>query len=1242
FIRFHSDVIVGNQFKDIVIYKKQIINNTQNTQALTSTPAGTSITVNSALSIVYANPASNIAISATSNNGTVSVSPTSISSCTSGTANVSITYTPASVGDAKITLKLTGGASGTYTFTGTGTLEAPTNLTVSNISYSSARLRWDAVSGAEKYILYIDNKEFASTKDNSTYIDINEMSLGTKYSNIVVKAFANGTESNPSNEVEFTTLDLQAPQTVVADQENTSYSSVPLSWSVVKDATGYLIVNNVNGSVTVVDGGTTSEYTVAGLEMNTNYTFKVYPLYNGLRSQNYKTSNSVKTKSMNVELSNCMIYESTDEYNFEMSAGEFYMPNDNGHVVADPRKAYTKWVTFDIKKWLGYVGSVYDVRMFVKVGNKWQSQYIWNANQEDRLNFNESDYITCTVEIPFNVTAIRFQGSALSAWWGDWMKYGGNMRYIKNVRVYMGSYAKASVPQINYDVYIGQNDEDNIKTFNLTYANRVTDDAKFNIDNNKFSGTFPTIVSCTAGVENNIPVKFYTEELGDEQGGLTIVTGDVASVSLVANVKALPAPKNLKASVTGKSNATLTWSEDLGNNNKASGLASGYYVRVKKGDADYGEPVFVSRNTSGTGYTYQLTDLDEASEYSFKVTTIYTDSNNKKIENEYAEVSATTYTSDMAVSITGIFGSKGIVTVSSTAWNPDEKSYAIGSTATVAVNSLPTDCVVESIVANGEDISATAQFEVIAENSVVVTYRYAGTGVAEVIDSHGNVIYGTLTDAVDQADDGADINLLGDVAQDLTVDKHIFFNGNGFKINNLYIKKTGNVELTGDVNVVMDFGLEVTPDKAGQYDGHSKSLTILGDAYIDVQFDEVKRDKWYAFSVPFSVKMDAVKNAENLGAAMVYGKDYLFLGFDGEARSKGEQGWITYNTPEILEPGQLYMIGTEGSIVHRFYKIKESALVSNVVSFDLESHVSAKSSNLSDWNALGNSQLFNVDADQNGTQFDDDVIAQVYQSASDSYLPVVLKEHVMGVTNPIFVQKTAKCSNVSINKAGGLRSAVIESALYNIQIKKEGAEKFDDQMFVSASDNAPSTYIAGYALMKLGLSGSIAQIYSNMYNTNLCMVNAPYAEDGAANIPLRVYAPAAGNYTLSLGKEVNDGTTLMLVKDGAEIHNFNTDGAYTLYLAKGNNSSYSLRIVGENGEILTPVVDDEAENVKVYVKEGVLVIEGLASGEHYMVGNVVRALYRGTSNGGDVRIALPERGVYWVNAGSAKVKVLNK
>ena len=53
-------------------------------------------------------------------------------------------------------------------------------------------------------------------------------------------------------------------------------------------------------------------------------------------------------------------------------------------------------------------------------------------------------------------------------------------------------------------------------------------------------------------------------------------------------------------------------------------------------------------------------------------------------------------------------------------------------------------------------------------------------------------------------------------------------------------------------------------------------------------------------------------------------------------------------------------------------------------------------------------------------------------------------------------------------------------------------------------------------------------------------------------------------------------------------------------------------------------------------------IEGLAEGGSYAVGNMIRTLYSGTSNGGDVRIPLTEKGVYWVNAGSAKVKVLNK
>ena len=96
-------------------------------------------------------------------------------------------------------------------------------------------------------------------------------------------------------------------------------------------------------------------------------------------------------------------------------------------------------------------------------------------------------------------------------------------------------------------------------------------------------------------------------------------------------------------------------------------------------------------------------------------------------------------------------------------------------------------------------------------------------------------------------------------------------------------------------------------------------------------------------------------------------------------------------------------------------------------------------------------------------------------------------------------------------------------------------------------------------------------------------------------------------------------------------------------MAKGTNNSYSLRLKSTDGEdITTPAAETEAGNVKVYVQEGVLVIEGLAEGGSYAVGNMIRTLYSGTSNGGDVRIPLTEKGAYWVNAGSVKVKVLNK
>lgn len=1537
----------------------------------------------------------------------------SISSVTGSGYSYTITilFSPKEVKEYNnISIKFNGGIVATVS--GEGTLGAPTNLKVSGeytvagkdtiVGYNKATLSWDAAGGAESYNIYHGNNLIAQTLDNSTTIEVNALKLGTIYSGVVVKAVKNSTESAGSNPIKFTTKDLSAPQKVEADQTKTSYSSAPLTWSQVDNATGYRIevynaTNNKLFTTVSVDGVSTTSYVITALEMNTSYKFTVYPTYEGMSSKNCRTSNTVDTKNMDVTLSDCVIFENTtDELEFFMSKEEKYYPNDNGYEISDSRRAYTQKLTFDIKKALGYVGSVYDVRLYIKIGNNWQSSYIWNGNDFwDTGSMAATDYQTVTVALPKNVTAVRFRGSQYT-WDWQWDKYGGNKRYIKNVRVYMGAEAIATPAELDYEVYIGQkNTDDNTKTFNLKYANKVTDGARFDIDNKKFSGTFPTINSCTIGNEKDIPVSFYTEELNSngEQGSLTIATGDVASVSLNATVKALPAPKDLAANATGKSNVILTWEENPGDDNKALGLASGYYVRYKKSSAEsYGDPVFVARKTEDTNYSHTVPSLEDGTEYNFKVTTIYTDSKSNKIENEYAEittstystvtvsknggissvtpfyyitcsnsgswnvneksfakgatavitpvqilecdkykdanvnegepvtgetisfevntpstvklnyefglstpvinsitvngkssvtlswynvscsssytlfvyksgekrtiegvstpytvteleegtdyefalqairndgeteytsaesshipattystlkvetdgeyakqieftlageegkwnsteksfakdskatitaslkegvtcaifdkilvgkteytenpakitmtapatatisykfaglerptvtvsennskdkisiswnsvdcaesytvyngdeevatgiitateykfenltpateyqfkvkavngdksaesdaVNATTYTTSMNVEVEGIFGSDQVVySITSTAMNTDEQSYAIGSTATVGVTTLPASCVVDKIEANGVDISTTATFTVAAENNVKITYRYTGTGVAEVI---GGQIYETLNAAVDAVQDGGTINLLGDVpAQDLSVSgKHVEFNGNGHQISNMYIKSDGSVDLIGDVVVVNDFGLEISTESSGQFTQTNAEIIVNGQAYIDKALDpsDVGNERcWYSVAVPFEVSYTDGIYAYINGdwKKVTFNKDFILKEYDGALRAASTtklQGWVLPTTENIV-PGKFYLMGLgyNGPNVFRFYKATGKDLITAENSIAINKYESSNDMNAG-WNGIGNLKLFNVGIESAASGF-----AQVLHNGK--FMTVELSSSKFAVTTPMFIQSSINTTADFSRKTNGtLRSVAASSGIYNLRISKENASDYSDQMFASASYETIGQYTIGRDLAKMEVSTGYPQIYTRAFNANLSVHEAQYNEKGVAEMPLYMYAPAAGNYTLNLGKEVYDGTSLLLVKDGVEIHNFNVDGAYTLYLAKGTNSSYSLQISsGEGGDIPTPVADATSNNkVHVYVSNGVLVIENLASGENYTVGNLIRTLHYGTSSGSKITIPLATKGVYWVKAGEMSVKVLNK
>ena len=1175
----------------------------------------------------------------------------------------------------------------------------PPSLSVSK-SYTSATVSWTPAGDTPAeatYVVYLNGSSTGVEVSSSPY-EFTNLELGTSYT-VSVKSKLSGQLSDNASTEAFTTDDLDAPQNLSSDA---SYTLISLFWGSVTDATGYRIYNLTNDTYEDIDLSTTSEgvvsYSESGLNANTTYSFRVVPMYNDKLSKKKAEITATTTDMPPVPPTQaCELYRDNTEYSIDAWKNCSVDYNfDDAMYKCD--------ITFNAKYAIAFPWEFKkNTNLQAKVGDSWQT--IWY--EEDKIKDSYQEFKVSlpdgTTAVRF-YTGGTYSSTQRRSYYGVTVNRRNELSASANSLDFGTPYIGQSTERtlsIDYsniaDMTAILDPQEGVFTASIdlpaacTYGSGkpcvikyqpVTLDAQQAASITIYNGK-TTTVSLTGGVKRlPAPENFQISETTPQsitltwddvnitetgykvvckQGNDIIETknvgGDVTTctfTSLAPNTEytytittmyntiengsavvsgttnLMPAPQNfaLDAASVRAFSARFTWTEVTG--------ATGYKLEWQ-----WNDEIETETDIVGNVSEYRITELKPNTTYSVKITTLYGSE-----EQETSDAVEVTITCVVNTTATGDEPTSQLHTITLLSGAQlDDLSYVQGAVIKFKsyTESQHIKFVQLNVTMNNSRVTFTEpEVELTVSSNIYIESVYEYAGIAQVVDEHGDVVYGTLTDAVNAAEEGATINLLGDVEQDMVVNKYIKFNGNGHDIDNLYIKKNGNVELTGDVTIVKDFGLEVTPDKAGQYSESGSELLILGDAYIDVQFDNVKRDKWYAFTVPFPVKMDEVKNAQTL-SPLVYGTDYLFLGFDGEARAKGEKGWIRYTTPGTLEPGQLYMIGTYGSTVHRFYKVKSAALVSSVVSFDLESHASAKGGNLADWNALGNSQLFNVDANQHGTQFDEDVIAQIYQSATDSYLAVQLREHVMSVTNPIFVQRTEKCTNVSINKTDGLRSANAESALYNLQIAKEGAANFDDQMFVAASDNAPSEYVAGYALMKLGLTNSIAQIYSNMYNTNLCMIKAPYAANSVADIPLTLYAPAAGNYTLSLGKQVSDGTALYLVKDGTEIHEFNADGSYTVYLAKGTSNSYSLRLKSTDGEdITTPAAETEAGNVKVYVQESVLVIEGLAEGGSYAVGNMIRTLYSGTSNGGDVRIPLTEKGVYWVNAGSAKVKVLNK
>jgi hypothetical protein len=171
-------------------------------------------------------------------------------------------------------------ANFTTTSGGGSSCSAPTNLTTTNVTTSSAKFNWGAVSGASNYtVQYKMNSSStwltAGTTSANTYT-INSLSAGTTY-NWRVKANC----SNYSTTATFTTLTgggggICTPPATLTNNYVAPTSAI-ISWSPVSGASSYTLQIKYASSSYWYTLGTVAvtQVTITGLQPSTSYHWRV-------------------------------------------------------------------------------------------------------------------------------------------------------------------------------------------------------------------------------------------------------------------------------------------------------------------------------------------------------------------------------------------------------------------------------------------------------------------------------------------------------------------------------------------------------------------------------------------------------------------------------------------------------------------------------------------------------------------------------------------------------------------------------------------------------------------------------------------------------------------------------------------------------------------------------------------------------------------------------------------------------
>lgn len=386
------------------------------------------------------------------------------------------------------------------------------------------------------------------------------------------------------------------------------------------------------------------------------------------------------------------------------------------------------------------------------------------------------------------------------------------------------------------------------------------------------------------------------------------------------------------------------------------------------------------------------------------------------------------------------------------------------------------------------------------------------------------------------------------------------------------------------------------PDEGQSAIGTSSQIKGNGtitaqNVFIDITMDPsgtLDASKYYAFAVPFAVKVDGGVQQfnDNEWVDCKHDTHYRAYTYDGAKRADNGKGsnWTLVDNKGTFQPGVFYLVEFAPGMgnVYRFTKATEGNL-NNAANIDLEEFAGANTADIG-WNGIANNALQNASISVNGI---DEGVAQVFDPAQNAFVTVGLAGTQFAIGTPLFVQvgEAGTATNSAATQPASAPAQILAQPQtetlgnYIVRIAAENANKMADQLFISASEDAENNYVIGKDLVKMFMgNATTAQLWVNNYDKKLSMHQALLA-NGSAEASLTLFAPKAGNYRVYL-KEAPEDATIYLMENGCVVANLNDD-AYYVALTKGENSLYGLRINAKTKADVTTSINNLNANSSV-------------------------------------------------------------